>query len=841
MRMNQSVIRLFVTGICFLTVSGSMAQVKINEFLADNVSVNPDNYDFDDFSDWLELINTGNAAADIGGYYLTDDLAQPKKWQIPTGTSIPAGGCLLIWADDFDGEPGQQETREWYPWTEKYLLKGYHAVFKLDKEGEEIGLSDASGQLVDSVSFGQQYHDVSMGRKADGSWAFFDEPTPGKANSTTAKPLSTSATCGEVTFSAEGGMYKSGQNITLSAGANEEIYYTLDGSIPYPDDKKYSSPISVNQSTIIRARAFSADKFGGKVVTNTYFVNEKARKIMVAAISTDPAFLNDNTIGIWKNSMKGREVPASLEFFTTDGKRAVQFNAGIRNGTLTSFMEAQHPMQVALRDHYGDASVEYRFFDKPITKFDRFRLRQGGDVWSTNFIGDAVLDAINKGQTEVGIQAYRPVVVYVNGEYYGMMNLREQFKDSYFKENYGIDASNRDEVRSILMPSTGGFGMGYKEGWELMVGSWDPYRSLISSLKSGSVTDAKYNELKNTIDMASFADFFIMTGFGDGTSWKHNQDMWKVPDGKWRWLVTDFDRCWNYKSSGLTGGGVSSNLFPEFASSDSIFRYLIKNEQFKQFFVQRFAAHLNSTLNPDRLTKIVDSIQTMVEPEMADHAALWSKDGGISSVAAWKTEVSNVRKFMDERRDYCWEFMAESPFSVSSNRAKLTVSISPAEAAAEIRVNGVPVYANNGTIELFDGIPFTLSAKGTGSWSLNKWGTGESDAAISVTLNGDKTITAEFKKGDVDVQSMPISAEKKKALYTIDLTGSGHLICTINDIGMDPATVSLFNLQGRKVKEMTNTAVDGIVRIPVGNLAKGLYFYRISTKKWSRSGQVTLR
>jgi hypothetical protein len=139
----------------------------INEFLASNATVNQD--ERGEYEDWVELYNAGTAPLDVGGMYLTDDLSRPTKWRIPAGTSIPAGGFLLIWTDDDE--------------TDGPL----HAGFKLSREGEEIGLFDrdaAANALVDSVLFGPQATDVSTGRVPDGgaSWTTLDPPTPERSN-----------------------------------------------------------------------------------------------------------------------------------------------------------------------------------------------------------------------------------------------------------------------------------------------------------------------------------------------------------------------------------------------------------------------------------------------------------------------------------------------------------------------------------------------------------------------------------------------------------------------------------------------------------------------------------
>jgi hypothetical protein len=143
-------------------------ELLINEFLADNAAVIEDPDDqAGPFDDWIEIYNPGDAAVDLGGLYLTDELAEPTNWQIPAGVSIPAGGFLLFWADN-DTEQGDT-----------------HAGFQLNADGEEIGLFGSDGVTeIDSIVFEGQTTDVSYGRYPDGAdtWGFMATPTPGAAN-----------------------------------------------------------------------------------------------------------------------------------------------------------------------------------------------------------------------------------------------------------------------------------------------------------------------------------------------------------------------------------------------------------------------------------------------------------------------------------------------------------------------------------------------------------------------------------------------------------------------------------------------------------------------------------
>lgn len=142
-------------------------KLVINEFMADNTTTieNPDAPG--QYSDWIEIYNGESEPVDMGGMYLSDEAAEPTKYPIPAGVTIPAGGYVVFWADD------------------QTDLGPLHTNFKLAKSDEIIYLiqSDGSG-WIDSVAYGAQQTDVSWGRYPDGTdnWSYHSHPTPGSAN-----------------------------------------------------------------------------------------------------------------------------------------------------------------------------------------------------------------------------------------------------------------------------------------------------------------------------------------------------------------------------------------------------------------------------------------------------------------------------------------------------------------------------------------------------------------------------------------------------------------------------------------------------------------------------------
>ena len=249
-----------------LNITKAQIPLVINEFMASNSDFQRDPQG--EFDDWLEIYNYGTSAVDLGSMYLTDDLSVPTKWQLPNAFTLDPGNYLLIWADN--------DTTE----------DGLHANFKLNAGGEEIGLFEADGStLIDSITYGEQTGDVSYGRFPDAAdnWYFFATPTPGSEN--------TDAYLGEVenpSFSHNRGFYDEPFTVSIATETEgAEIYYAINGeqlSESSPHDgtiigTPYTSPITIDRTTCLRAKAIKRGWKDSEVLTHTYiFLDDVIRQ-----------------------------------------------------------------------------------------------------------------------------------------------------------------------------------------------------------------------------------------------------------------------------------------------------------------------------------------------------------------------------------------------------------------------------------------------------------------------------------------------------------------------------------------------------------------------------------
>jgi hypothetical protein len=238
----------------------------INEFMASNSSNSGIQDPQGQYDDWIEIYNFGDIDVNIGGMYLTDDLNDPTKWQIPDGfpsqTTINAHGFLLIWADK-DTQDGP-----------------LHVGFSLSKDGEQIGLFAADGSsLIDGLTFGEQTTDISYGRYPDAndSFRFFATPTAQGDNNDAYLGL-----VAETEFSHERGFYEDSVNVTIVCPTPEaDVYYTLDGSEPIDGEApsagstEYTTAVAVSTTTCVRAAAVKPGWRPADIVTHTYiFVDD---------------------------------------------------------------------------------------------------------------------------------------------------------------------------------------------------------------------------------------------------------------------------------------------------------------------------------------------------------------------------------------------------------------------------------------------------------------------------------------------------------------------------------------------------------------------------------------
>lgn len=775
----------FALLLLFIAVSTNlMAQnpvrVKINEVMASNTNTIRDPQ-FNEFGDWVELYNPDSIAVDISGYFLTDIFSEPQKWQLPaSGVIIPANGFLIIWCDDHN--------------------TGLHANFKLTASGEMVGLFGPNSLMIDTMRFGTQTSDISYGRFPDGenNWYTFYPATPGTINFES----SITARCPDPEFTLNGGFFPSPVSVSLSTSmAGSEIRYTTDGSEPKANSRLYSSPVQLDSTTVIRAKTFKLQSLPSKTVTNTYFINVTT-DLPVFSLSTDPANFFSDTAGIYVQGTNGItaycstgprnwnqdwERPVSLEFYETDKSRAFKVNAGVKIYGGCTRLYPEKSLAVYMRDKYGDSKIRYKVFkDSYLYEFNNLVLRNAGQDWYRTMVREGMISSLIKGRMNIDQQEYRPSILFINGRYWGIHNIREKLNEHYIEYHYNVAEADLDLIE-------------YSKVADVSTGDSVAYYEMYNFLKNNDLAvPANYEHAKSIIDIDSYIDYNVAEIFGANGDWPaNNVKLWRErkPGAKWRWLLYDLDFCYNGNSQGMyntntlryaldTTNTISTN--PPWATL--IFRRLMMNPEFKNEFIQRMAAHISTTFETSRSLSVLDSIRGLLVNEMPKHKVRWPNS--ISFGATWDVQIDLIREFINLRPGSMRQFFYDRFGLPGSFSVHLTSNDST---AGKVIAHTVPMKWNAKPV-FFKGVPLKLRALPNAGYRFVRWEgfVNETTEKIEILPTANITLKAIFEPWTPPDSQLVINEINYKSNSLYD---TGDWIEIFN-----PARQAV-NLSGYKVKD----------------------------------------
>lgn len=731
------------------SLSNANAQLFINEFMASNGSTIAD--EAGDFEDWIEIYNAGASAINLAGYYMSDDASDPLQWQIPADnaslTTVPAGGYLLLWADK---DPGAN-----------------HLDFKLGSGGEDIVLVAPDGlTIIDQYTFVTQFEDVAFGRTEDGgaNWDFFGEPTPGATNDTdpgapkVANPV----------FSIAGGFYSGNVAVSLSTSTEDAaIHYTLDGSKPSESDAIYNGPITITANTPLRARAFLSPLVPSDIKTETYLFDID-HTFPVVSYTADPEDLFDPETGMYTNFEEDIEINVNVEMFEPDG--TLGFNQLVEseiNGSGSASAD-QKSLALKAKGSLGSATIDHQVF--PLFEENEYRsliLRNSGQDNNITMFRDAmasslVLDISDVNGTrptitepEIFGQAYRPGVSYINGEYWGILNIRERTDKRYIKVRFGLDDNeidfleNNNEVR---------------EG-DLV--AWDELTDFLADNSLSSASNFQF--VDDRVDMSHYIDYLAFNIYIDNSDWPGNnirRFRERVSDSQWRWLTYDLDfsfglfvrgQSWN---SGFNDANALERLltlngfsWPNPDYSTLLFRKLMENDAWRTRFVNRMADQLNVLYNKERVINRIDAFEAEYTPEMEQHIDRWV------GFLNWSDKVQRLRNFANGRADNVRNHFV-SEIDEINGTSSVTINLNSAN-QGEVEWNTISIHEENAPFSgiYFEGVDIPVTAYPNRGFVLESWSgalSGNSPQE-TININNNTTITANFALGSTATERVVIN------------------------------------------------------------------------------------
>jgi hypothetical protein len=628
-------------------------------------------------------------------------------------------------------------------------LPSLSTSFRLASTGELLTLATPDRELIDAVEVDELPADVSFGRFPDGAgeFAYHVESTPGAPNDAPGYE----SISGRPAFSHEGGFYSDAITLALSTDDQEgTLYVTLDGSVPTSSSPRYRSPIDIDSTTVVRARLLGAAAIPGRTVTHTFFIDETFT-LPVVSISTDPENFFDVETGIYvrgnnaaasfphfgANFWEDWERPVHIEFFETDGTLGFSIDAGAKVFGGWSRGHPQRSLSIFARAQYGSSEIRHRIFpEKKIKKFEAFVLRNSGNDWQNSHLRDGLMTSL-LDDVEVDRQAYRPSVVFINAEYWGIMNLREKINEhSIDSNNKGVDSDELDLLERNAVT---------------IHGDAEHYQSMIGRVEGSDVSDsAVYEQLKSMIDTDNFIDYQAAQIYFDNTDWPGNNiKFWRprTEDGRWRWILYDTDfgfGIWNANnySNNTLAFALQSNGpgWPNPPWSTLLLRSLVTNDEFTEDFVNRFATHLNTIFVAGTVVNRIDQKAAVIEPEMPAQRSRW---GG--SVSAWRSSIQVMRTFAERRVSNVRNHL-RSTFGLGS-ATTLRLDVFPRTGGVvEIQGLSIKKYPFSGVY--FRDLPIRLEARPHPGYRFTGWsGISPADSALaSLVLTGStRTVSAAFE------------------------------------------------------------------------------------------------
>lgn len=599
--------------------AGALADILINEVMASNgVYENEQSYD------WVELYNDGKKTVDLSGWYLSDGKKNLQKFVFPEGTKLKAGAYLTVYCTgEEDIDPGKGSA--------------FYASFSLSADGETLYLSDREVKLVQSLEFPQQYGNVSYGLPTGGgNYGYFETATRAKKNEATAYPGRTESPA----IVTSGGFYADSVTVQAEAPRGATLRYTTNGETPTAKDKEFPTEgLVLTETTPLRVRAFRENEVPSAPVSATYFVGDEQLTPVVSLVTDDQYLFNKKTGALVKGSgdtpnySKELEYPVNIEYFNMDGLCEINQMGTFTCSGHSARVNAQKSIALYARKAYGEDSFAFNPFPtRDYTEYKSLLLRAANsDAYATR-LRDIVASSLAEGEG-ILYQDHVVIQVYINGEYWGHYNLREKINKYFIAQYEGVtDENDIDNIDILARTGTDRFTQnGDNEDW----------LELAEFCKTNDLNvpeNLAYVEERLDIDsLFTHAAYEIILGNVDFT----NVRVYRVPGGKWKYLLFDVEACWR----NLDKTPLEYYIKPVSGKIQG-FRHeplnaLLNVPEYKAKFLTRVAELLETKFQWPYVESKFDEVISQLEPILPRHIERWDN----MKLKNWYTNISATKYY----------------------------------------------------------------------------------------------------------------------------------------------------------------------------------------------------
>lgn len=631
-----------------------------------------------------------------------------------------------------------------------------HTTFKAEDQGGVLYLVSESG-VLDSVRYSAVPTGASWSRDAAGKWGF---AVPSPYGNTVGEVFAEQAQTNEVNIPASG-FYSSPVSVTFPAGTRCE----QGGTEPSANSPVVDQTLNISATTVLRCRVFATGSYPSEEVIRTYVFGQ-APAVAAMFVTTDPLSMFSPDTGLYMtgngaammdpqkgaNFWSNRELPVYVELFEPGSPKTPAFGimGDYKISGQYSRAKEKKSFSITLREEYGDKRLKYTLFpDHPeLKKFKAFSLRNFGNNCGDDYVRDRLGTSMTEG-LDVDYQRGRYVVVYYNGKYYGVHDLRERNSEYYYETKYGLDPNDIDLIDAQN---------------EVGAGSATDYKNMLDWLQSNELTsDANYQKIADQIDVDNYMNYMQAEMFLNNGDWPHNNmKKWRVASqkSKWKWFLYDVDfgfgvgyntqngNVFSYVTNrngtngmgmmpgmggGQQGGGQQGG--GSISEHTILMIRLLENENFKKAFINRFCVLLSMNFSAERLLKRIDELQSQVQAEVAGDAAFWGYDE-----ASMSSNLEKIKSFAQTRQQTIMSEMQQY-FSLGEPAA-VTLS---AQGSGKILVHNLALDQSSMAVNFYRDVPVTVTAVPNTGAVFGGWSDGVQEATRTFNPGEVTTLTATFK------------------------------------------------------------------------------------------------
>lgn len=575
----------------------------INEVMNQNSSYLVQNGN--EFYDWIEIKNNSKKDIHLKDYYLTTNDNRVTEWNFPDITLKPGELYVVMASGDLNLS------------NQSYQ----HTNFKLS-EVESLYITDGKN-IIDSMVISEVPLGYSMGRGKEYGFFYFQHPTPKEPNNN-----GTLQVAHKTEVSIQSGIYNQIESINLEMKANGTIYYTLDGSNPNTKSNRYTGPILLQKTTVVKSINVENGKINSPISTNSYIVNEN-HTLPVMSVSVEPSDFKKINTNSWQNI----EVASYAELYEDGKSFSVPCGLKLFGGSTRGM--AKKSFTLKFKKIYGLSSLHYPVFDnRDFSIFNTLVLRSGSQDSENAFLRDIFATSIMEN-SEAEVQSYKSIILYINGEYWGVYNIREKVDDEFLSNHYNVDGTKGNITRTDYVVS---------------LGSNRDYRDIVNYVSTHDMRlSSNYEYVKTKVNINSLIDFWV------GEIYTTNNDIinsrvFSHPDidgGKMHFIFYDLDFSMYFPVNNYYTFMTNPEGMSDFKVPTVFMINMFKSQEFRHDFVERLSWNLKHVWNEKHLSKHLEELYQTLYPEMERNQKRWGM-----TMEDWTSSVDIVRDYIKKRKGY---------------------------------------------------------------------------------------------------------------------------------------------------------------------------------------------